>query len=83
MPVHCTEGPATDCCRHGRGATIRRCGAHLSGTRANPEDDGALPEWLEDERTRAAGECTPPMDVVETAAGLEVLLDLPGVPPRR
>jgi len=31
------------------------------------------------EETRAAAECTPPMDVVETAAGLEVRLDVPGV----
>lgn len=28
----------------------------------------------------AAGDCTPPMDVVETSAGVEVLVDLPGVP---
>jgi len=26
-----------------------------------------------------AGECTPPCDVVETAAGIEVVMDLPGV----
>ena len=31
------------------------------------------------EETRAAAECTPPMDVVETGAGLEVRLDVPGV----
>lgn len=31
------------------------------------------------EETRAAAECTPPMDVVETTAGLEVRLDVPGV----
>src|SRR5215207_9233695 len=31
------------------------------------------------EDTRATAECTPPMDVVETAAGLEVRLDVPGV----
>jgi len=31
------------------------------------------------EDTRATAECTPPMDVVETAAGLEVQLDVPGV----
>lgn len=31
------------------------------------------------EETRAAAECTPPMDVVETSAGLEVRLDIPGV----
>ena len=27
-----------------------------------------------------AAECSPPLDVVETAQGLEVILDLPGVP---
>jgi HSP20 family protein len=32
------------------------------------------------EETRAAAECTPPMDVLETATGLEVRLDVPGVP---
>jgi len=31
------------------------------------------------EQTRAAAECTPPMDVLETPAGLEVRLDVPGV----
>jgi HSP20 family protein len=29
--------------------------------------------------TGAAGECTPPMDVVETTDEVEILLDLPGV----
>ena len=29
---------------------------------------------------RTAVECTPPLDVIETGNGLEVLLDLPGVP---
>jgi HSP20 family protein len=31
------------------------------------------------EETSAAAECTPPMDVLETATGLEIRLDLPGV----
>ncbi|HET7695856.1 MAG TPA: Hsp20/alpha crystallin family protein [Vicinamibacterales bacterium] len=31
------------------------------------------------EQTRAAAECTPPMDVLETAGGLEIRLDVPGV----
>jgi HSP20 family protein len=31
------------------------------------------------EETRAAAECTPPMDVVETGTGLEIRLDIPGV----
>ncbi len=28
----------------------------------------------------AAGECTPPLDVLETGDGIEVILDVPGVP---
>lgn len=28
----------------------------------------------------AAGECTPPLDVLETGDGVEVILDVPGVP---
>ena len=31
------------------------------------------------DETRTAVECTPPMDVLETASGLEVRLDVPGV----
>ena len=31
------------------------------------------------EETRVAAECTPPMDVVETGAGLEIRIDVPGV----
>ena len=31
------------------------------------------------EHTRAAAECTPPMDVLETPTGLEIRLDIPGV----
>jgi len=38
-----------------------------------PEDLQAL---LED---GLAPECTPPFDIIETAAGIEVLMDLPGV----
>jgi HSP20 family protein len=29
--------------------------------------------------TGAAGECAPPLDVIETAAGVEIVMDLPGV----
>ena len=28
----------------------------------------------------AAAECTPPLDIIETDAGIEAMLDLPGVP---
>ena len=31
------------------------------------------------DRNVAAAECTPPLDIVETGAALEVLLDVPGV----
>ena len=33
------------------------------------------------ETKSAAAECTPPMDVIESAEAIEVLLDIPGVPP--
>ena len=33
------------------------------------------------ETKSAAADCTPPMDVVETAQAVEVLIDIPGVPP--
>jgi HSP20 family protein len=41
--------------------------------------------WLrtllqEDEAPGAAGQCEPPMDVIETPAGIEIIIDLPGVP---
>jgi HSP20 family protein len=39
-----------------------------------------LLDWLdESERGGAAGECSPPLDVIETAATIEILMDLPGV----
>ena len=44
-------------------------------------DDPRLRQWLEaDSGPASAGDCTPPMDVVETAAGVELLMDVPGVP---
>jgi HSP20 family protein len=33
-----------------------------------------------DQDEAAAGECTPPLDVLETAEGVEVVMDVPGVP---
>jgi HSP20 family protein len=33
----------------------------------------------EDPSGMAAGECSPPIDVLETAAGIEIVMDLPGV----
>ena len=45
-------------------------------------DDPRLRQLFEGESTPgAAGECTPPMDVVETTTGLELLMDVPGVSP--
>jgi HSP20 family protein len=34
--------------------------------------------WINDDAPGEAGDCTPPMDVVETADAIEVSLDLPG-----
>ena len=49
-----------------------------------PEDVRLLFEavWREAEPSSASGavECSPPVDVLETAAGVEILMDLPGVP---
>ena len=43
-------------------------------------DDPGLRRLLEGEDgPSAAGDCTPPMDVVETSTAVEVLMDLPGV----
>ena len=43
-------------------------------------DDPGLRRLLEGEDSPgAAGDCTPPMDVVETSTAVEVLMDLPGV----
>lgn len=48
--------------------------------RVNKEDEARYRQWLEETSgPGAAGECTPPMDVVETAAGIELVVDLPGV----
>jgi HSP20 family protein len=56
--------------------------AHISlDRRANSEDEARYRRWLEQTSgPEAAGECTPPMDVVETPTGVELVLDLPGVP---
>ena len=43
-------------------------------------DDPGLRRLLEGEGSPgAAGDCAPPMDVVETSTAVEVLVDLPGV----
>jgi HSP20 family protein len=46
------------------------------------DDVRRLMDWVEGASPpSAAGECTPPFDVVETTAGIEILMDLPGVDP--
>jgi HSP20 family protein len=37
----------------------------------------------EEQRGGAAAECSPPLDVIETAATVEIVMDLPGVTPER
>ena len=47
------------------------------------EDFQDFPDLLgvfEGSGASTAAECTPPLDVLDTAAGLEILIDLPGVP---
>lgn len=40
-----------------------------------------LARWLDDgPPAGAAGQCSPPLDVLETAGAVEILLDVPGVP---
>jgi HSP20 family protein len=47
------------------------------------DDVRRLLEWTDQAAGRHAdaGECTPPFDVVETTAGIEIVMDLPGVDP--
>ena len=46
-------------------------------------DDPRLRHLLEGDSPAATGECTPPMDVVETDTRVEVTMDVPGVPRSR
>lgn len=47
-------------------------------------DDPRLRQLLKaDSSPGTTGECTPPMDVVETATAVEVVMDVPGVPSAR
>jgi HSP20 family protein len=41
--------------------------------------DGRFQDLLDDPAAAGAGECSPPMDVLETTAGIEIVVDLPGV----
>jgi HSP20 family protein len=55
--------------------------AHIYWEHRELLDDPGLRRLLEGEGSPgAAGDCTPPMDVVETSTAVEVLMDLPGVP---
>jgi HSP20 family protein len=47
------------------------------------EDVRRLLDWADEDAPRpsGAGECMPPIDVVETTTGIEILMDLPGVDP--
>lgn len=54
--------------------------AHIYGDRRGfGADDQVRRVVEEDDAGGAAGECAPPMDVVETADGIEILMDVPGV----
>ncbi len=58
--------------------------AHISLERranANKDDEARYRQWLaETSAPGAAGEFTPAMDVVETPAGIELVIDVPGIP---
>jgi HSP20 family protein len=42
-------------------------------------EEGRFQDLRDDPSAAAAGECSPPMDVLETAAGIEIVVDVPGV----
>jgi HSP20 family protein len=42
-------------------------------------DEPRFPDLMDDPSVAATGECAPPMDVLETTAGIEVVMDVPGV----
>ena len=44
------------------------------------DDLRRLLDVLEGSGPSTAAECTPPLDVLDTPAGLEILVDLPGIP---
>jgi HSP20 family protein len=48
--------------------------------RVNQDDEARYRQWLEETSgPETTGECSPPMDVVETATAIELVADLPGV----
>ena len=55
--------------------------AHIYWEHRELLDERGLRRLLEGETGPGdAGDCTPPMDAIETATSVEVLMDLPGVP---
>jgi HSP20 family protein len=71
----CSTPPAKD------RATIPATVARIYWEHRELLDDPRLRQLFEAEGSPgAAGECTPAMDVVETSAGVQVLMDVPGVP---
>jgi HSP20 family protein len=65
----------------GSRATIPATVARIYWEHRELLDDPRLRQLLEgDSSPGTTGECTPPMDVVETATAVEVLMDVPGVP---
>jgi HSP20 family protein len=56
--------------------------AHIYWERRDLADDPQLRQWLAgDSGPDPAGDCSPPLDVVETGSEIQLLIDLPGVPP--
>ena len=54
--------------------------AHIYRERRGAPEDPRFRQLLDNQSgLGAAGQCEPPMDVVETAAGIELIVDLPGV----
>ena len=61
--------------------------AHLYRERRDPDPQrrGSFDDvrfrrfWDDDPASTAAGECVPPIDVLETTQGIEIIVDLPGV----
>ena len=55
--------------------------AHIFRERGRPDEEYRYAALFDDDPAgAAAGECSPPLDVIETSEGIEILLDVPGVP---
>jgi len=53
--------------------------AHIYWEHAALDDDPRLRQLLQEEVGPGPGDCTPPLDVVETATDIQLLMDIPGV----